>query len=152
MSSSFPRDARYVSFASAGTRGVMYIGVLEALEDNFRMWNTRDASYVEWREALAGAAGTSAGAVAALVLLLGLDRPSLRETMRELEGVVVRHESDIAPSTFDRALKDVLHLISDNLYPAWLKENSPAAEPPGAKAARGASNTVKSTGGCCSLL
>jgi predicted acylesterase/phospholipase RssA len=85
------RSARFCSFASAGTRGVLYIGMLEAFEDHL------GADYEAWRSALRGAAGTSAGACAALLLLLGLDREARRATLREFADVrsVVRRP-DIA--------------------------------------------------------
>lgn len=74
-------EARYVSFAGAGTRGILYVGLLEALEDAL------GEAHEEWRAALRGAAGTSAGACAALLLLLGLDRAARRETLRELSDM-----------------------------------------------------------------
>lgn len=83
--------ARYVSFASAGTRGIVYMGLLDALEDYL------GKEYEAWRAALHGAAGTSAGACAALLLLLGLDREARRETLLELSDVrAVVRSPDIA--------------------------------------------------------
>lgn len=48
--------------------------------------------FEEWRSGLKGAAGTSAGSVAALMLLLGLDREARRETLNAFSDmrVVVR--------------------------------------------------------------
>ena len=78
-------DAKYVSFASAGTRGIVYVGMLEALEEHVEA--TSGTSYDAWRASLCGAAGTSAGACAALALLLGLDREARRDTLHELSDV-----------------------------------------------------------------
>ena len=69
--------ARYVSFAGAGTRGVVYAGVIDA-------WESRHAGFEAWRQGLRGAAGTSAGAIAALGLLLGLARADRHELMRSI--------------------------------------------------------------------
>ena len=74
--------ARYVSFASAGTRGLVYLGFLDAMEDHLG-----GRGYESWRAGLRGAAGTSAGSCAALVLLLGLDRTARRETLEELSDM-----------------------------------------------------------------
>jgi predicted acylesterase/phospholipase RssA len=74
--------ARYVSFAAAGTRGLCYLGLLDALEDALGA-----DGYEAWRGALRGAAGTSAGACAALTLLLGLDRAARRQTLAELSDM-----------------------------------------------------------------
>ena len=75
-------DARYVSFASAGTRGLVYLGFLDAMEDRLG-----ERGYEAWRAELRGAAGTSAGSCAALVLLLGLDRTARRETLEEMSDM-----------------------------------------------------------------
>jgi predicted acylesterase/phospholipase RssA len=75
-------DARYVSFASAGTRGLVYLGFLDAMEDRLGT-----QGYEAWRAQLRGAAGTSAGSCAALVLLLGLDRTARRETLEEMSDM-----------------------------------------------------------------
>lgn len=66
-----PRTAgwRYVSFASAGTMGVSYCGVLDALEDVLG-----PTSFSAWRESVRGIAGCSSGAIAALLFALGVTR------------------------------------------------------------------------------
>ena len=56
---------RYLSFAGAGTSGYAYAGFLDALEQS--------REYDAWRRSLQGVAGTSAGALAALSVVLGLD-------------------------------------------------------------------------------
>ena len=78
----------YVSFASAGTRGAAYVGLLEALEDHL-------PDHEAWRRGLRGVAGTSAGALAALVLALGLDRDARRAVLTASTGAVLR-SPDIA--------------------------------------------------------
>lgn len=80
-------QTRYVSFASAGTRGIVYLGVLDALEDHMAYDSAEDLTYAEWRDSLRGAAGTSAGACVALMVLLGLDRSTRREVLQELADV-----------------------------------------------------------------
>jgi predicted acylesterase/phospholipase RssA len=59
----------YVTFASAGTKGVAYCGVLEALEDVLGT----DA-FAAWRRSVRGIAGCSSGAIAALLFALGVSR------------------------------------------------------------------------------
>lgn len=88
-------NARYVSLSSAGTRGIVYIGFLEALEDHLEA--TASVTFEQWRSNLKGAAGTSAGACAALAILLGIDRTTRRQMLHELSDMrtVVRHP-DIA--------------------------------------------------------
>lgn len=74
--------ASYVSFASAGTRGLVYIGMLDAVDDHLGT-----EGYEAWRSTLKGAAGTSAGSVAALILLLGLDRDARRQTLEDMSDM-----------------------------------------------------------------
>ena len=76
--------AKYVSFASAGTRGIVYLGVLDALEAEL---NTFSDGYEVWRSSLKGVAGTSAGACAALMLLLGLDGKARRDVIMEMSDM-----------------------------------------------------------------
>lgn len=76
---------RYVSFAGAGTRGMAYGGFLDAVEDHASACGAR--SFEEWRLELKGVAGTSAGAVAALLLALGVDRGARRALLAEFGDV-----------------------------------------------------------------
>ena len=71
-------ESEYVSFASAGTRGLVYLGVLDALEDHLQ-----PDGFARWNRALRGVAGTSAGAIVALMLALGFDREARREILRD---------------------------------------------------------------------
>lgn len=70
-------DVRYISFASAGTRGAMYVGVFDSLEEHCRL---HGIDYETWRQDILGLAGTSAGSIAALIFALGLSR-DVRHTL-----------------------------------------------------------------------
>ena len=61
------RHLQYVAFSSAGSHGFLYQGVLEALEDNV-------PEYDAWCSSLRGVAGTSAGAIVALIFALAVSR------------------------------------------------------------------------------
>lgn len=74
---SFPR---YASFSSAGTTGFAFAGVLDALED--ALPHTHGMTYDQWRDSLLGVAGTSAGAIVALVIALGLGRHQRNHLLR----------------------------------------------------------------------
>lgn len=76
---------KYLSFAGGGTRGFAYIGALEALCE----WYGAEAFSREIR----GCVGTSAGAVAALIAVLGMD---MRE-MRSHIAPVLQSPHAIAP-------------------------------------------------------
>jgi predicted acylesterase/phospholipase RssA len=75
----------YVSFAGAGTHGFAYPGFLQALAEHLGTY--KNVTYDEWRESLQGIAGCSAGAVAALMLALGLDACGRRDTTAEFYEV-----------------------------------------------------------------
>lgn len=82
---------RYLSVESGGTRGFLYMGALDALER--WMLSTTGVSYEEWRQGLLGVSGTSAGAIAALVVALGLsceDRTELLSQIADLKAVLQR--------------------------------------------------------------
>lgn len=70
----------YVSFSSAGTRGLMYMGVLDAMEDHMNEQYGPNG-FETWRQNLKGVAGTSAGSLPALLLLLGVDRTKRHDIM-----------------------------------------------------------------------
>ena len=61
------RHLQYVAFSSAGSHGFLFQGVLDALEEHV-------ADYEEWCASLRGIAGTSAGAIVALILALSISR------------------------------------------------------------------------------
>ena len=64
-------DVKYVCLSSAGTRGIVFLGFLEGIEDHLEKKGT---TLQHWHEQLKGVAGTSAGAIVGLVILLGLNR------------------------------------------------------------------------------
>ncbi len=82
----------YVSFSSGGTKGVAFAGVIRALEEQFqRRWGV---PYATWRtDTLRGVSGTSAGAIAALVMALGLSH----EQVRHFLETELRDPWDILP-------------------------------------------------------
>lgn len=61
----------YLSCSGGGTKGLIYTGVLDAMEDH--MIRT-GKSFEEWRASLKGLSGTSAGSICCLAVLLGLDK------------------------------------------------------------------------------
>lgn len=72
---------RYLSFAGAGTSGYAYAGFLDALE--------RSSEYDTWRRSLQGVSGTSAGALAALSVVLGLNANARARVLHEVLDVTV---------------------------------------------------------------
>lgn len=70
-------EKRFVSFSSAGTQGVLFNGALNALE---QAWGGE--SFRDWVNALAGAAGCSAGTLAMLMLVLKLTRAQRDAVLR----------------------------------------------------------------------
>jgi predicted acylesterase/phospholipase RssA len=83
--------ARYISIASAGTRGFAYLGFVEALEDHLE--RLAGVTFEEWRGNLLGVVGTSAGSIAALIVLLGIDRHSRSQLLRHFSDIrsIVRY-------------------------------------------------------------
>jgi len=71
-------ESEYISFASAGTRGLVYLGVLDAIEDHLHT-----DGFAQWNRSLRGVSGTSAGAIVALMLALGFDREVRHEILRD---------------------------------------------------------------------
>ena len=78
MSRGMWTEARYVSVSSAGTRGIMYFGAVDAYEEFIG-----STAFAQWLHQLRGVAGTSAGAVVALVLFLELSRTVRRRVLEE---------------------------------------------------------------------
>ena len=72
----------YISFSSAGTRGVAYVGMLDCLEDHIQ--KKTHIPYDEWRRNIKGVAGCSAGCIAALMFALGIPRSQRHESVREM--------------------------------------------------------------------
>ena len=60
-------DLSYVVFSASGSKGFVFEGILECLEDNMPMYN-------EWNHSLKGVAGTSGGALMCLIVALGIIR------------------------------------------------------------------------------
>ena len=70
---------RYLSFSSAGTKGLAFAGVLDALEMSIESFTSQ--TFDDWRRSLRGVAGTSAGSIAALTLALGMPRDLRQEVL-----------------------------------------------------------------------
>jgi len=77
-------------------------------------------------------------------------------TVRNLKKYIVEEECvSVDVKTFDKANKEILQVIADNVYPAWLKDykakqagaNKPTEPPGGDQPA-----VIKSTGGCCVIV
>jgi len=62
---------KYISCSGAGTKGLMFSGVLDALEDHMEHLGIK---YSVWRQQLKGLAGTSAGSIICLFIILGLNK------------------------------------------------------------------------------
>ena len=75
-------DFEYISFSSGGTKGLLFVGALEALE---RRFNSNGLCFTEYcRMNVKGFSGCSAGAFIALGLNLGLDLASLKEVINPI--------------------------------------------------------------------
>ena len=61
----------YFSCSGGGTKGLMFSGFIDALEDHMIRLG---CSYDEWRIKLKGLAGTSAGTICCLCIILGLNK------------------------------------------------------------------------------
>ena len=81
----------YVSFASAGTRGLAYLGFFDCLERH-----ASEADRRAWRENLRGVAGTSAGSICALAFALDLTKDMLHEMTELIDVSNMLKRSDIA--------------------------------------------------------
>jgi hypothetical protein len=71
------KNCKYLSIAGAGTKGIVYTGILEAIED--MLATEGSISYDEWRDNLLGLSGTSAGAIIALFIILGTKKEVRRK-------------------------------------------------------------------------
>ena len=63
---------------------------------------------------------------------------------RELEKAILQEQTG-APDVFKKAERDVLNLMTDNIYTAYVKSQAPAP----AEAAPAPSAAKPSGGGCC---
>lgn len=71
---------QYISFSSSGFHGFVFDGVLRALEDHV-------PDFDNWQRSVRGVAGTSGGAIAALVFALGIPREQRRTVLGQLTDV-----------------------------------------------------------------
>jgi predicted acylesterase/phospholipase RssA len=71
----------YFSCSGGGTKALMFCGVLDALEDYMQL---NGKNYNEWRRELKGLAGTSAGTICCLCILLGLNKQQRENTIKEI--------------------------------------------------------------------
>ena len=85
----FLERTQYVSFASAGTLGVLYDGAINAMEDVLQ------DRYARWKAGVRGVAGCSAGAIAALLFLLDVPRARRRELQDQFDVTRLVHISDV---------------------------------------------------------
>lgn len=75
-------DVEYICIGGAGNKSAAFFGILRAMEANYGNLHRKD-----WREftaSLKGTAGTSAGALAALVIYLGLEVAMVMDICRHL--------------------------------------------------------------------
>jgi len=69
------------------------------------------------------------------------------------EEIITKDCADTDIKTFDRANREILHLITDNVYPAWLKKfkAEAAAEASAKEAKKAAAGAAPKSGGCCTI-
>lgn len=72
-------DSDYIAIAGGGTKGLMFVGMLCAIEDHIKA--VTGGSYSAFTGAKKGFAGTSAGSLAALIMILDISPRHIRETM-----------------------------------------------------------------------
>lgn len=90
-----------MSLSAAGTRGFTYLGMLDALEDHYGT-----ERYTRWVETLEGVAGASAGALAGLVIALGLDRKQRAQILTDMSDARKVFEPNVALLTRGFGLED----------------------------------------------
>lgn len=115
-------DFRYLSISTGGTLGPALLGMIDAIEDRL---NEEGDSYEAFHQNIRGVCGTSAGALAALVVVLGIGK----ERRRELLDSVVDMQNHFNPDLSlllrnygwedGRALRSVIRkiLIAGGLSP-----------------------------------
>lgn len=81
---------RYLSFSSAGTKGVAYVGVLDALEEHL------GAEHEAWRTQVRGVSGCSSGSIVGLMFVLGLSRKKRHELLSTYDIRHVLRDPDLA--------------------------------------------------------
>lgn len=80
----------YLSFSSAGTKGVAYVGVLDAFEDHL------GEGYDDWRAGIRGVAGCSSGSIVGLMFVLGLNKKKRQELLFTFDMHTVLRDPDLA--------------------------------------------------------
>ena len=80
---------KYISIAGAASKGLMYAGALESLETHMSITGT---TYETWRQELLGIAGTSAGSIVGLLIILGTEL-----TIREKYISMMSSMQDLLP-------------------------------------------------------
>tara|TARA_E500000178_G_scaffold356684_1_gene437126 strand:- start:6103 stop:7086 length:984 start_codon:yes stop_codon:yes gene_type:complete len=88
-----PFDYEYVSFASAGTKGHMFLGLLDGIE---YILEKQGRTYDEWHASLKGVSGTSAGSMIGLVLLLGINKEKRSLLLSEISDVLKHLNPDLS--------------------------------------------------------
>ena len=92
---------KYLSFSCAGTKGVAYIGVIDALEDRY------DKNFLQWRSTISGVAGCSSGTIAALIFALGINSKKRRELVRHMANTdIFMKQPDLAMFITHYGLED----------------------------------------------
>ena len=94
------KDTQYLSISSGGTKGIMYFGMLDALEDHM------GPGYYEWCSGLKGVVGTSAGAIATLAVVLQLTKEQRRRFMDEMADMHNLFNPDVALLVKDFGVED----------------------------------------------
>lgn len=112
-----PSAPTYVVFAGGGPRALhAYMGIVDALEDHCG----------DWRARVRGVAGTSAGALAALAVLLSVPRAS-RHVMTEKSSDLMAHRPNVGSFLTQYAMDDgatVRAIIAEMLSIGGLSQTS----------------------------
>ena len=74
-------ETEYFSCSGGGTQGLMFSGLVDALEDYFYILGI---SYEDWRRRLKGLSGTSAGTICCLSIILGIDKVNRKKLIHDI--------------------------------------------------------------------
>lgn len=74
-------ETEYFSCSGGGTQGLMFSGLVDALEDYFYILGI---PYEDWRRRLKGLSGTSAGTICCLSIILGIDKVNRKKLIHEI--------------------------------------------------------------------
>lgn len=105
---------KYLSFSSSGSHGILFEGILRALEDHV-------PDFDAWSHSLKGIAGTSGGALMALVVALRIGRAQRKLILRALSdltnvircpnvGLMIQKYGLDDGETFRRIIQEILTL------------------------------------------